>query len=85
MRKESDAVFAEVPALASPPRDSLATIMDSHPDPPRVIRDNDDDNMTQTSRTDDDPVRDAFRAALGSVDSDGEDEEQEDEIVWDPR
>ncbi|TDL20641.1 hypothetical protein BD410DRAFT_829522 [Rickenella mellea] len=74
-------------ALASPPVDSLATIMESHPDPPRAIRDSDDDNTTQTSRTDDDPVRDAFRAALGGpVQSDVEDEvEEEDEIVWDPR
>lgn len=63
--------------------------MESHPDPPRV-RDSDDDNTTQTSRTDDDPVRDAFRTALQPLESevdddDDDDDDQEDEIVWNPR
>lgn len=53
--------------------------MESHPEPPRITRDSDDDNTTQTSRTEDDVIREAFDAALG----DGEDEE-EDEIVWSP-
>lgn len=45
--------------------------------------DYEDDNMTETSRTDDDPVGDAFREALNG--SDGDEDEQEDEIVWRPR
>jgi hypothetical protein len=45
------------------------------------VRDVDDD--VETSRTDDDPVSEAFRKVL---DAKGEDDEQEeDEIVWDPR
>lgn len=43
--------------------------------------------MTETSRTDDDPVGDAFRQALDGSDAgvEIEEEEQEDEIVWNPR
>lgn len=46
--------------------------------------DRDDDMMTEASRTDDDPVGDAFRQVMdGSHDDidDGDD----DEIVWNPR
>lgn len=46
----------------------------------------DDDAMTETSRTDDDPVGDAFRQVLDGSDRDIDiDEDQDDEIVWNPR
>ena len=47
----------------------------------------DEDAMTETtSRTDDDPVGDAFRKVLDGSDGDLDEEGQEDdEIVWDPR
>jgi protein SMG7 len=47
----------------------------------------DEDAMTETtSRTDDDPVGDAFRKALNGSDGEGDDDEvQEDEIVWNPK
>ena len=50
-----------------------------------VSKDPDDDNMTEhTSRTDDDVVRDAFKFL--NTEGDIEDmDEDEDEIVWDPR
>lgn len=51
--------------------------------------DSEEDAMTEaTSRTDDDPVRDAFRLALdgeGSNDDAEEEEDQDDQIVWDLR
>lgn len=82
---------SEVPAelekspLVSPAADTLAVIMERHPDPPRNgDRDNDDDNATHTSMTTDDPVRDAFNTALAPH-SETDDEDQEDEIVWNPR
>jgi hypothetical protein len=50
------------------------------------IGDHEDDAMTETSRTDDDPVGDAFRQVLDGSDRDVDiDEDQEDEIVWNPR
>jgi protein SMG7 len=49
----------------------------------------DEDAMTETtSRTDDDPVGDAFRKALNGSDGEGDDDDdevQEDEIVWNPK
>ena len=62
----------------------LATIRDTSLD--LLIKDPDDDNMTErTSRTDDEVVRDAFKF-LTEGDIEGMDEdEDEDEIVWDPR
>jgi protein SMG7 len=50
-----------------------------------LSKDPDDDNMTErTSRTDDDVVRDAFKFL--NTEGDIEDmDEDEDEIVWDPR
>ena len=52
----------------------LASIRDTSLD--FIPKDLDDDNMTErTSRTDDDVVRDAFKHL----------NEDEDEIVWDPR
>ncbi|KAF8960934.1 hypothetical protein BDZ97DRAFT_1760391 [Flammula alnicola] len=62
----------------------LATIRDTslglHP-----RRNPDDDDMTEfTSRTDDDPVGDAFKFLNTSEDVVDEDQ-QDDEIVWDPR
>jgi protein SMG7 len=61
----------------------LATIRDTSLD--LVVKDPDDDNMTEgTSRTDDDVVRDAFKFL--NTEGDIEDmDEDEDEIVWDPR
>ena len=61
----------------------LATIRDTSLD--LLPKDPDDDNMTEhTSRTDDDVVRDAFRFL--NTEGDIEDmDEDEDEIVWDPR
>lgn len=53
-----------------------------------AIPNNEEDAMTEaTSRTDDDPVRDAFREVLGSGGSDQamEEDDQDDEIVWNPR
>ncbi|PCH37548.1 hypothetical protein WOLCODRAFT_128570 [Wolfiporia cocos MD-104 SS10] len=44
-----------------------------------------DDTATISTRTDDDPVRDAFREALNGITSTDEEEEQEDEIVFNPR
>lgn len=41
----------------------------------------DDDNMTDITKTEDDPVDQAFREVLGAAD---EGEEDEDEIVWNP-
>lgn len=53
--------------------------LDLHPK-----RDPDADDMTElTSRTDDDPVRDAFKFLNTSEDI--VDDDEEDEIVWDPR
>ena len=50
------------------------------------IADHEDDAMTETSRTDDDPVGDAFRQVLDGSDRDIDiEEDQEDEIVWNPR
>jgi hypothetical protein len=42
---------------------------------------------TESIRTDDDPVSDAFKKVLldGSEDSDDDDDDEQDEIVWDPR
>ncbi|KAI0693694.1 hypothetical protein C8T65DRAFT_720824 [Cerioporus squamosus] len=40
----------------------------------------DDDNMTDITRTEDDPVDRAFREVLGAA----EEEDEEDEIVWNP-
>lgn len=63
---------------------------DSHPHP-MVTSDQelDDDEMTDTGRTDDDPVGDAFRQVLDNHDlsenEEMEDDEDEDEIVWNPR
>ena len=48
---------------------------------PRPI-DADEDNMTDITRTEDDPVEAAFRTVL---DANVEDEDEEDEIVWNPR
>lgn len=51
-------------------------------------QDLDDDAMTDTGRTDDDPVEDAFRQVLNNHDSsenDGVEDGDEDEIVWNPR
>ncbi|KAL4076715.1 hypothetical protein V8B97DRAFT_2004429 [Scleroderma yunnanense] len=64
-----------------------------HPHPEPVVacdQELDDDAMTDTGRTDDDPVRDAFRQVLDNHDSseNGEgmgNDEDEDEIVWNPR
>lgn len=50
----------------------------------QTTTDADDDNMTETTRTDDDPVRDAFRQALNGSGSEDE-EEMEDEIVLYPK
>jgi protein SMG7 len=48
------------------------------------IGDREDDAMTY--RTDDDPVGDAFRQVLDGSDRDIDiDDDQEDEIVWNPR
>ena len=47
-------------------------------------KDPDDDNMTERTSTDDDVVRDAFRFLNTEGDIEDMDEE-EDEIVWDPR
>ena len=71
---------ANVPILQ---QQLLAKIRDSsldlHPK-----RDSDADDMTElTSRTDDDPVRDAFQFLNTSEDI--VDDDEEDEIVWDPR
>jgi len=50
------------------------------------IGDREDDAMTETDRTDDDPVGDAFRQALDGSDGDTDiDDDQDDKIVWDPR
>jgi hypothetical protein len=51
------------------------------------ISDVDEDAMTETtSRTDDDPVGDAFRKALNGSDIDlNEEEEEEEQIVWNLR
>ncbi len=46
--------------------------------------DRDDDNMTDITRTEDDPVDAAFRKALGPPTDAGDDDEG-DEIVWEPR
>ncbi|EED79786.1 predicted protein [Postia placenta Mad-698-R] len=57
---------------------ALTLQRDSVQEPP--VAESDDDSMAETSRTDDDPVGDAFREALNG--SDGEDEDDQDEIVW---
>ncbi|KAG6333715.1 hypothetical protein ID866_5373 [Astraeus odoratus] len=56
---------------------------------PMMASELDDDAMTDTGRTDDDPVRDAFRQVLAN-DASSEDEgigddEDADKIVWNPR
>jgi protein SMG7 len=62
----------------------LATIRDTSLD--LLPKDPDDDNMTEgTSRTDDDVVRDAFKFLNTEGDVEDMDDEEEDEIVWDPR
>ncbi|KAI5120400.1 hypothetical protein M0805_000179 [Coniferiporia weirii] len=77
--RETDASSAEFLSVLAPSGD-LASIRDSHPNPPRVNRDSDDENTTQTSRTDD-VIREAFNTAL---DRGTEDDDEEDEIVWSP-
>lgn len=74
-----DNASVEGTAITSPVG-GLEDIMERHPNPPRVERHNDDESTTQTSRTEDDPVGDAVRAALaaGAIDDD------DDEIVWAP-
>ncbi|KAH8112248.1 hypothetical protein DFH11DRAFT_515324 [Phellopilus nigrolimitatus] len=60
---------------------------DRHPDPQQIICDSDDDNATQTSRTDDDVIREAFNEALGdrgTVGSGVDDDDEDDQIVWSP-
>lgn len=57
---------------------ALTLQRDSVREPP--VAESDDDSMAETSRTDDDPVGDAFREALNG--SDGKDEDDQDEIVW---
>ena len=77
-------LLAEVEA-AQEVEQLLATIRDTSLD--LLPKDTDDDNMTErTSRTDDDVVRDAFKFLNreGDVEDMNEDED-EDEIVWDPR
>ncbi|KAH7882894.1 hypothetical protein F5I97DRAFT_1900415 [Phlebopus sp. FC_14] len=48
------------------------------------VTDQDDDAMTDTGRTDDDPVGDAFRQALDER-GDSEDDEDGEVILWNPR
>ncbi|KDR77107.1 hypothetical protein GALMADRAFT_429038 [Galerina marginata CBS 339.88] len=62
----------------------LATIRDNSLDMNPKL-DPDADDMTElTSRTDDDPVRDAFNH-LNEAEDIVDDDEQDEEIVWDPR
>ena len=77
-----DNASTEGPTITSPVG-GLEDIMERHPNPPRVERRNDDESTTQTSRTEDDPVGDAVRAALaaGAI----ADDDDDDEIVWAPR
>lgn len=74
-------IQGEEPSLPISQQNLLASIRDTRLDT-RV--ENDDDNMTEeTSRTDDDVLRDAFQFLHASAEND--EEEQDDEIVWDPR
>ena len=66
-----------LPRPVSPP---LSSRIPYEPQPPEM----DDDNMTDITRTDDDPVAQAFRTALGPPTDAGDDDEDEDEIVWNP-
>ena len=66
---------SSIPKPAPPP---LAPRVQREPRPVET----DDDNMTDITRTEDDPVEQAFRMALGA--SAEVDEEDEDEIVWNP-
>lgn len=67
---------SSVPKPTSPPVASRI----SHE--PRAVE-TDDDNMTDITRTEDDPVEQAFRTVLGASAEVDEDDE-EDEIVWNP-
>ena len=52
------------------------------PHEPRPVE-TDDDNMTDITRTEDDPVEQAFRTVLGAS-AEVDEEDDEDEIVWNP-
>lgn len=88
MRRIDDDDAEEI-AVTSP---SVEHLMEFHPNPPTAghLRDDDtdaDEHLTQTSGTGDDPVGDAFRTALASHSASEVDDEddQEDEIVWNPK
>lgn len=66
------------PAVSAPQQHLMANIRDLHPK-----RDQDVDAMTElTSRTDDDPVRDAFKFLNAADDNEEEDDFEEDEVVY---
>ena len=71
-----DNASTEGPTITSPVG-GLEDIMERHPNPPRVERRNDDESTTQTSRTEDDPVGDAVRAALAAGAIADDDDERE--------
>lgn len=78
---------ARVSLALTPHLQKMAQIRDERLPSVNVKRD--DDAMTETtSRTEDDPVGDAFRTALDQDgDGDGVDgiDDDEEQIVWDPR
>nr|VWO99485.1 Uncharacterized protein [Ganoderma boninense] len=65
-----------IPKPTSPP---LAPRISHEPRPIEP----DDDNMTDITRTEDDPVEQAFRTVLGAS-AEVDEEDEEDEIVWNP-
>lgn len=71
-----------IAAAAPPLRQSSPVSMDL--DVIYRYRNDDDDNMTETSRGDDDPVGDAFREGLKPIEG-SEYDEEEDSIVWNIR
>ncbi|KAI1790092.1 hypothetical protein LXA43DRAFT_1150285 [Ganoderma leucocontextum] len=67
---------SSIPTPTSPP---LAPRISHEPRPVET----DDDNMTDITRTEDDPVEQAFRTVL-SASTGVEEDDEEDEIVWNP-
>ena len=72
--------MTSAPAITSPTVDTLASIQETHPDPPR-IHDSDDDNTTQATQTEEDLPAEALRETVDKLHDEGD----EDEIVFNPR
>ena len=64
------------PAITSPTVDTLASIQETHPNPPR-IHDSDDETTTQATRTEDDVIAEALRETVDRAHDEEDNEEDE--------